>query len=210
MSITFQEIKDRVVLLLGDTPSSTSIESDLLVDSVYAALDAIMPYVWKASTATIPGGSTTFATPSDLYEVNSIFDISGDYFIESALLVPETYRANVSEGNGWFQYPNGYISFLNAVGTDGATLYYGASWTKPTSDGETLEIPDVAINAIAYYAASYAILGQASSASKLGNYRTRMDSGNPEDNPLLELSIYFIKRFEVEVSRLPKVGRGSR
>lgn len=206
-----EDIKARVIFLLGDDPDEgdSSYTDDLLLDAVGAAHDAILPYVWKPATAALAADTSTFTLPSDLYEVQAVWDASAGYFIDPAILTPGEPSAS-DTGNAWFEYPSGTLNLYNAIGSSGGILYYAATWSKPTIDADVLEVPEYALTGLTYYGASYATLYKASSAARLGNYKTRQDSGTPEDNPLLTYSTFLLKRFEYEMARMPKITKGMR
>lgn len=205
---TLEEIKNRVIFLLGDDPDSgTSYSDDLLLDSIQAAHDAMLPFVWKPATSTLAGDLNTYTLPSDLYEVQAVWDKDEGTFIDSALLAPGEPSATAT-GNAWFEYPSGTLNLYNAIGSSGGTLYYAAAWSKPTQDADVLEVPEYTLTGLVYYAASYGTLNKAAGAARLGNYKQRPDAGTPEDNPLLTYSTFLLKRFEYEMSRMPKITKG--
>lgn len=205
-----EEAKARIIFLLGDDPDSgTAYSDDLLLDSVHAAYDAILPYVWKPMTEALAGDTQSFTLPSDLYEVQAVWDSKLNTYIDPAILAPGEPSASET-GNAWYEYPSGTLNLYNAIGSSGGTLYYAATWSKPTQDADVLEVPDYTLTGIIYYGASYSTLNKAAAAARLGNYKTRQDSGNPEDNPLLTYSSFLLKRFEFEMARMPKTTKGIR
>lgn len=207
---TLEEIKYKIVFVLGDNPNeSTDLSDELLLDAVHAALDAILPGCWKPASYNLVGANTSYAAPTTMYEPQAVFDNNLKMFIDPAVLAPGEPGANIS-GNAWFEYPNGYITFYTALTASGGILYYASQWAKPTVDSTELETPDYATNALVMYGASYAILNKAAAAAKLGNYRTRLDSGDPTDQPLKDFSTYLLKRFDIEMNRMPKQIKGVR
>lgn len=205
-----EEVKARIVFLLGDDPDSgTSYTDELLLDAVHAAYDAILPYVWKPATTALAADTQTFTLPTDLYEVQAVWDTNLNTYIDPAIMAPGEPSATET-GNAWYEYPSGTLNLYNAIGSSGGTLYYAATWSKPTQDADVLEVPDYAQTGLVYYGASYATLNKASAAARLGNYKTRQDSGNPEHNPLLTYSSFLLKRFEYEMARMPKIAKGAR
>ena len=210
MSITLGEFKNRIAFALGDDPDSgTDIPDDLMLDAVHTALDAILPHCWKPAKQTLSGAASSYALSSDIFEAQAVWDSAKDTFLDPAILAPGEPSANTS-GNGWFLYPNGYISFYTALSASGGILYYSAVWTKPTSDAQNIEAPEYVTAGLVMYAASYALLMRIGAQARLGNYKTRIDSGTPEDNPLLDYSTYLLKRFDIEMSRLPRMVKGVR
>jgi hypothetical protein len=210
MSVTFSELKNRTIFAIGDDPDvSTDVPDELLIDACYAALDAILPHCWKPSTSVLTGSAASYLLPTDIFEAQGVWDSSKDTFLDPAVITPGEPSASQT-GNGWFLYPYGYVSLYTALSSSGGVLYYSAVWDKPTTDAESIEAPEYATTGLAMYAASYVLLMRIGAQARLGNYKTRIDSGSPTDNPLLDYSTYLLKRFDIEMSRLPQMVKGVR
>ena len=217
MTITFADLKAKVIRALGDIVvpggsggeplAGTTYDKDLLKDSVHAALDAITVRRFKASVAQVAGDYGQMDVPDDLIEVEAILDITNNVFLEQ---VPMAVGKGMSPGGrlGWYIYPTGTIVFTDDLGDDGAELYYSAYWAKPEDDEEDLETPDICTTALVMYAASYCLLNSASQASSIRQFNMKVDSGKPTDNPLEQSSTYFMKRFEIELQRIPPSPKG--
>lgn len=210
MSITLGELKNRITFTIGDDPDTGSdIPDDLILDAAHSALDAILPHCWKPATQTLAGAAKSFLLPLDIFEAQAVWDSSKDTFIDPAILAPGEPTSNLT-GNGWYLYPSGYISFYSNLSASGGVLFYSAVWTKPTSDNTAIEAPEYATPGLVMYGASYVLLMRIGAQARLGNYKTRIDSGTPEDNPLLDYSTYLLKRFDIEMSRMPQMVKGVR
>ena len=110
----------------------------------------------------------------------------------------------------WHLFPQGKITFNQAIKpVQGALIYYAANWAKPIQDSDVLEIPDYAITALTYYAASDILLAKAITSASVRQYNTRVDSGNPEDNPVLQTCKYLQAQFVVACQKLPQIQRGT-
>ena len=222
---TVGDLKKRILLLLGDDIASGAGEPiyggqysvDALLAGVHAALDAILPWVWKRQvfdlTTTIDGYS--FTLPSDFYQVEGVAEslsLSNNTRVYGRYAPLETFRAREipdSSQNYWLLFPQGKISFSGKIDIKaGAKLFYAATWNKLTSDTETLETPEYALTALSLYAASNCLLGKASAAANIRQYGTKVDSGNPEDNPMLTVSTYLQRAFEIAVQKFPVMPRG--
>jgi len=213
---TFSSLKTQVLKMIADDIiegpplEGTDNDATLLKLAIHAGIDAILPMVWKRATSTVTGAVTSATLPTDLYEIQGVLDVSDGTFLENIVVSPgQPWGSNMS-GNGYIEYPNGTLTFSNTLSDDGAVVYYAAMWSKPEDDEDTLEPPAYSHNAIALYAASYCLLGQSSSAGGLAQYKTRVESGTPEDNPLERLSTYFLNRFNVEMERMPVMQKGVR
>jgi hypothetical protein len=213
MSITFDQMKQKVIRVLGDivVPGTSggdvthgeTFDAYLLKDAIHAALDALTSRRWKPSSFDVDGGSDTESLPDDLIDVEAVLDITNNIFLERT-----TMQAKSGFQNGFYLYPAGTITFTATLGDSGATVYYSAYWAKPEDDEETLETPDIAATALTMFAASYCLLNSASAAASIRQFATKVDSGKPTDNPLEQSSTYFMKRFEIEMQRIPPSQKG--
>lgn len=215
MATSFGDLKSAVVRLLGDTVVVTEnvigghdATPELLADAIKAGLLAILPYVWKSAAYTIPDATTELDLPTDLYHIEGIYDLHLESYLEENILSPGLPTASES-GNMYLEYPENHVSFLAEL-EDGGTLYYAAYWTMPELDADLLEVPAVALPGVAFYATSYCLMPRAVSSANVGQYKMKIDSGNPEDNPLMSMANHYMKRFELEMSRISSRAKGVR
>ena len=215
-TITLEQFELKVVRLLGQT-SIESIDGgqDLVIDAVAAACDAILPWVPKVNTIDLigDGSKIIFDLPVDLYEIQAVTDDSGK-IIPHSILIPGHYIGGSAEDNDWLEYPDKQISFSMAPESGEVfTVYYLAYWTKPDSGtpaSTVLEPPDFSITGMSFFAAAYCLLPQAISSAEVRQFGTKVDSGTPEQNPLLRSVDYFLKLFSNEMSRYPKYTRATK
>ncbi len=232
---TVADLKKRILLLLGDDVASGAGEpiyggqysEDALLAGVHAALDAILPWVWKRSVFelnTSDDGGYTFTLPSDFYQVEGIVETittsnttsnstySGNTKIYGRYSPLQTFQAKEMPDysqNYWMLFPFGNITFTTQILSGAnAKMFYAATWTKPTDDAEVIETPEYALTALSLYAASNCLLGKAVAAANIRQYGTKVDSGNPEDNPMLSVSTYLQRVFDISVQRFPTMPRG--
>ena len=211
---TYAEIKRHALLLLADDIVEgppligTDFPQAIIDFAVESAFDAILPKVWKPATDAIVAGVTLHTLPDDMYEVEGVLDVLSGEFLPSLILSAQADYGTGTTGNSWILYPDNKITFTNSLGTGGGTLFYAARWETPTDDVDVLEPPPYANIAIVLYMASHMLLSAASSAGSLAQYKAKVDSGDPEDNPLQRLSEMFLRRFDVEMNRLPMSAKG--
>lgn len=205
---TLSDFKEKLLRILAD-PDGQQFDTDLLADGVAAALDAILPWLWKRSVDTLNGDGTTvtFALPADLYKVVSVFDEYQGLYVPRNILQAGRRPGGDETNQDWIEYPAGFLTFANAPEED-VVVYYGAVWTKPTDDADVLEIPDYGLQALLYYAASHVLMKNATSTANQRQYNIKVDSGTPVMNPLLDVVRYYLERFNIEVGRLPIMERG--
>jgi len=209
---TYEELQLRVYQLLGDELQQGTSE-ELYLDAIQAAHDAILPWIPKTATDTVDKGSGVYTLPTDCYTVEAVVVDSTGEILPNALLSPGTYRgANISGTNDWIEYPYGSLSFSKERG-ETYTLFYLATWTKPdesTQPTDPIEPPDHAVIGMALYAAAYAMLPQSVGSSEIRQFNQRIDSGNPEHNPLQKSATFFLSLFRDEMNRHPKYHRAQK
>jgi hypothetical protein len=217
MDTTFGELKRKVLRLLADEAQEVgsgegplggaTYGADLLQDAVHAALDAITSKVWKLSVVDIEGAVSEAALPSDVINVDAVYDYELGLFIPRMQTQIGTPLVNTT-GNAWLLYPANEITFVNTLGSDGATIYYGSSWGKPVQDDDVLEPPSTALVCLILFAASYCLVPDAVSSASIRQFNTKVDSGQPTDIPARVISDFLLGRFERELQRLPMMERG--
>jgi hypothetical protein len=217
MDASLEDIKRKVILVLADEAQEVdygeslgggTYPAELLKDAVCAALDAITVRIWKSATEEIEGEVTEYETPEDLLSVEGILDVTSGTFLPQVNLMANKHRLIGIETNAWMDYPEGTITFVDEIGASGAILYYSAYWSKPEDDDDSLEPPEGTITAIVMYAASYCLLNQASGSANIRQFATKIDAGAPTDIPAKDMADFFLRRFEIELQRLPARQKG--
>ena len=174
-------MKSKVIRLLGATvvveeglsesvpasPIHSEVySSDLLIDGINAALDAICVKIWKPSLIVILGplgvpdeglgitqissigmtspqgpiGTVKALLPTDLIDIESVWSFQYGTFIPKIPLAIHHALENVW-ANSWFLYPHGYITFsMDLSATEKMTVFYSAYWTHITEADETTEL----------------------------------------------------------------------
>lgn len=203
---TLEVVREKIRRLLPDDPTGTMYSDELLLDAIHAGLHEALAWVPRNEVTTLEGdGSTTeFQLPDDVYRITGVYDT---YL---ATYVPYSVMSGVLPAQDWLDYPEGSISFSTAPSED-VVVYYGATWPLPTKDKEEVEAPDWLIRAICFYAASYALLKQASGGANLNQFDIKtVDSGTPVMNPVLEMSTHYYERFVQAMKLMPARMRGAR
>jgi len=205
---TYNDLVGKVLRLLKD-PDQATYDEDIVYDAITAAHRAILPWVPKLQVAELTAGSDgdTFTLPSDVYEVQAVQTLSDYLFISKATLGSGTARGNSQADNDWIEAPNGTLSLSVALSEgDLLNIYYLAYWSEPPGTGSSsfvIEVPREAHNGMVYYAVSHCLLTAALDAASIGQFKTRVDSGNPEHNPLKEMSTFYRRLFETEMKLMP-------
>lgn len=219
---TLGNLKLKLIRLMGETQAlddnsnpvepiaGSTTSAELLKDAVHAALHAITARQWKDALFEIAQAGDEFELPADLIEIDAVLDNTLSLFIPKMVFtLGEDPVTLASSGNSWIDTPKGKIVFSNDLGASGAKVYYSADWTLPLEDSEELESPEFCLTALTLYAASYCFLKNAALQSQLAQFKTRVDSGTPEDLPAVRMSDVLLKRFENELTRLPMKQKGT-
>lgn len=188
--------------------------SAFLMDAINAALDAILPWQPKLglSTLTGDGTTTTFSLPTQCYDIDAIVARTSGEAISKFVFAPGSIfgRLTTTE-NLWFYAPDNKVTFANPI-TSGELydIHYLQPWAKITDDSmllDAIEPPDWTVPAMVIYATSQLLIAPSLDTSTLGQYKTRVDSGDPEDNPLQRSITYLLKLFTQEMNRHPRYQR---
>lgn len=215
MSITFSDFSAKVLRVLGD-PDGNLFSDELIYDGCLAAHSAILPWLPKEATNEIITDSTSgslgaggiYALPSDCYQLQSVQLVSTGEFLPKATLASGTAR-NVGNTQyiDWIEYPHGSLSLSEQLSSDEKLkLFYFAYWNAPSSDTDTeftFEVPDPAHIGMVYYTGAHCLMPKAVDAAQIRQFNQRMDSGNPEHNPLKVEAKYLLERFAQEMKLMP-------
>ncbi len=211
---TYGELRDRIFRMVED-PERESYEAEIFLDAIASAHDALLPF-WpqaKVGTITVASGEKAYDLPVDTFEVEAIVDSSTGQILPQASIFSGAFLGQTIDApNDWALYPNGQVTFFK-VPANNLTLYYSAFWTKPTedtADEDPLETPDFLITAMTYYGASYLITPSAVSITEIRQFNQKIDSGNPEHNPMKKASDWLMDRFLIEMKRLPAYRKSQR
>lgn len=206
MPITFGALSDRITRLVDDV-----VDDELLVEAISASFDAILPWMPKLASVALAtdGKLTVFSLPDDFYDIEALLDESTGSPLPRASLASGGYFGTSVNDNNWLLYPSGSIS-LSKAATTKLTLYYLAHYAKPddtTTDDSALEIPDKAEMGVALYASAYLMLPDIVSIAEISQFKTKVDSGNPEHSPRMRAAEYMLKLFRDEMNRHPSYQR---
>ena len=212
---TVSDLRLRVGRMLNDV-TLDGYEEGLFYDALSAALDAILPWTPKTGSSTITGnGGNTYVLPDNCYQIEACVDNDSGVILPSAQLIPgHTRGEQISGENDWLEYPYGSITFSKSLTVgETYTLYYLAHWDKPedkSSDNDDLEPPQYAHQGLLLYSSAYMLFPTAISASEVRQFNTKVDSGNPEHNPMQESATYLLRLFNDEMNRHPRHQKAQR
>ena len=219
MAITYSAFVEKVYRSLADVSEKQNSE-ELVYDAVCAAHDAILQWVPCFGVATLTSGSLgadpkSFPIPEDAYQVDVVQIVSTGAFLPKATFAPGSYRMEdqASLPYDWIEFPTGFIDVgIPVTLGDTIKVYYRAFWPKPASASDTsfrILVPYQAHLGMVYYACAHCLLPRSVQSGGIRQYNTKVDSGAPTDNPLYNMSEWFLKRFLQEMKLMPpytKVG----
>jgi len=207
---TLSEVRLKVLRVLSDEDGA-QYSTDLLQDGIEAAHIAVLPWVYKRSEQTLVADEETvsFALPSDFYKVISIFDSESGYYIPEGVQAAFSQPGdNVNVNQEFAQYPEGYLTLLNAP-TENLVMKYAAYWSVPTGENDSLEVPSTLIMPIVLFTASYALLEKSSNVSSIRQWADKnVDAGTPVMNPMRDQSNFYLSRFTEAMKLLPALSQG--
>ena len=211
MSVTYSNFIERIYRQLSDTDQA-SFPDDLVYDAVLAAHDAILPWVPKYKNVTLTTGSDPdlFELPNDVYDIQAVRVLDSDNsgkFISQATLAAGTARGYTTAENDWIESPKGYLSLsYNLTSGTNIEVHYLAYWDKPASSSDNsfvLTVPEMAHQGMIYYAMSIILAQVIVDTGILGPYKTKVDSGHPEHNPMKDIANWFRNLFIQEMKMMP-------
>lgn len=207
MATTYAQLVNRIARIVSDPDVETYAE-DIYHDAVCAAHDAVIPWLpnYKSVILSASSGSGgVFALPSDVYDIQSVRVGTGKY-LPRATIAAGTARSVSSVDFDWIENPRGYLSLSSEDIEDDVTVNYLAYWPKPPTPASTsfqILVPECGHMGLIYYAAAIVVTPVIVDISTLGPFKTRVDSGTPEMNPMKDTSEWFRTLFLQEMKMMP-------
>jgi len=152
-----------------------------------------------ASTFEITGdGETTrFPLPSNAIDsgenrVYAVYDTANDQWLTEITFLP-----GKSLQVGYYIWPQGMLNVNPAVDSGAVyTCYYVAYYNEIIDDNsEFTYLPQWALEAVKLYTAGRTLEDVVSQMTLLGQFRTKVDSGNPEQQPIQRQAEKYIQQF---------------
>lgn len=224
MSITWAKLRDRVLRVLDDIErddeSAVAFTNDDMLDYIGDALTAIATHTAaeRVYAGTFDDEVWSVELPDDFMALGTVSVIG----TERVLLTPRPLSPGASVANVgssivggsvtaydvYYVYPRGTINFLKPIPAGNAVqVDYWGYWARVEGVEDTLKVPRWMEEPLRWYCLHLAMSKPMVSIAKLANYKTRLDSGDPLDNPQLELSRYFKRRYDELLSEMPPQDR---
>ena len=196
--------------------STGTYPDSILLDGINSAMIAVLPWLPKERVAngiTVTSGSL-IELPDDVYYVDAVYSVTEGQWLKHWSINP-----NATSARGtvvvpqWVEYPEGYLTLSCDYSGNIVNAFYHGLWTEVTttgSDTAKMDTPSFADLAIIYYAASYVLSSSAISSAQLRQFNTKIDSGQPVDNPLKDMVNLLMQRFMNEVKLFPAFERAQK
>ena len=207
MSFSWSTFRTQIALKLNDTDMQR-YSAALLLDCANDALVAFAAsHTGVASDFTLTGGGATYVydLPGDIVDAGNAGVFAVQWTNQEWLRQetywpgvrwPSTSRSTTSKPKAYVLWPTGKISFTQVPASEASiVIHYVAFYPSIVDDDSVITVPLWAREAVKLYAAAIALEPASTKAGQLGQYKSRFESGRPEDNPLLRLSEYYMRRY---------------
>jgi len=206
MAITWGNLHPQIARKLNDEAGRRYSE-ELLRDAVNDALRAFASShtgLVKTHQVVGDGATATFPLPADMVESRDAGVVAVEWTSGYFLQRMEPFPGTTLPPAAYLLLPNATIRFGTAP-TSGqtVTIYYVAYYPAVVDNTSEIAVPGWAVEAIKLYTAAVALDTYVAKAANLGQYKSRRESGEPEDNPLQELARYYFERYNIILSLHP-------
>jgi hypothetical protein len=195
---TWGTLKALVAKIMDDqnVDRSAEINGALRMFANHTALQAV-----ETVTATLADGYVV-EVPEDCMQIHAVYVSSEGYYLHN-FGVPASM-----EGIGWIEWPRGSLTIIGetAASITVSLLYYAyyPELEEDTDDDDDIPIPNWAVWPIASLAAYYAHIPESVSRSNLAQWNIRIDSGDPEHNPLMKQARFLWDCYWAEIGKWPR------
>ena len=205
---TFGNLKTRILVLLNTALDGTFSDATV-TEAAYSAIRQVVEYFPKLSSSALTvfaeDASGLFASdlPADVIDVDAVLDLGTSLFMPRANFNYGDYHGTAVQVNDWSLYSAGKITFSQDPTTNGVTLFYRAYYDAPLNEAAELDTPNLLFNMLSYYAAYEASFTKAETAANIRQYNIKVDSGNPDHNPMLNIGRNWLNAYHNSAKLLP-------
>jgi hypothetical protein len=210
MTVTWETLDAKMVVLLGTASDATDeerMEFWNMAQDFFAANHTAkqLKYTFAAS-----GSSGDVVLPDDYIDLYAVYDKEENSLLQPNELIPgmswdedddTSYRPR-----GYIEWPCGTVHLFQtpAADAEAVEVWYFGKYATVEDNADSVEVPAWAIEALLCYAAAASFLPKMADASFLNEYKTKVDQGNPIQNPLKEAHDTFLKRYEFLLKDRPR------
>lgn len=191
-------------------PDSNTWSNDVLLDICKMALDVFAAHTAVPTGSVLAPPSTVYTLPDNLY--GALEDSGVLYTTDASGAVTRWYESSYFPEKVYGEYlfrtwGNSLILTEAPASTDVLNLRYFAYYNEPTGDNSTLDIPRWSYIAFSYLIAAIAMTPIAMQSSNISQWKTKVDSGQPEQNALRIQQDWLYNLYERELNRYPRQDR---
>lgn len=192
----FKRLLRKVLDEINPVPDQTTVDDDRLAELEWALHEFAM-HTALERTLRVENHGGRLTLPPDYLKMGGVLDVEGNYFLEP---FPAVTPGNERPLRGWYEWPHGELRLLGVYGP--VDIYYYAYYPPLRGDdNQVIDVPTWAVQPILMLAAAFVQMPYSVTASSLAQWKTRMDSGTPTDNPLIEQVNFFIAQYERALSK---------
>jgi hypothetical protein len=213
MSKTWGVIRAELAEGLNDATFQTHTDASLMAayNMALAAFASAHTPALSRITYTGDGETKAFGLPDNMVsgDDQGVFGIlwsDGSTWLRE--LSPTPGRRHDAQ-NTYILYLN-YVEFYTAPDSgDEVVLYYAAYYPEVSAADNVVDVTQWAFEALNYYAMSYAVNKTLVQRGTLAVHQQRLQAGTPEDNSMIRLADYWLKRYWdiLRVHRKPQFDR---
>jgi hypothetical protein len=202
---TWSKLRDRTLRTLNDTDrDKASWTDDDMLDYINAALGAVSVHTAqeKVHEQTVAQTTTVLVLPVDCIGVKSVLlgtSTSLTLLKRAALMPGETVSLTTNSlPKNWAEPVAGQVMFFPGPVPAQALLKVGylSNWPTIVNDDDDLPVPYWLLEALHFYMLYLSQIKPGTQAASLGQYKTKVDSGQPENNPLKAFAEYCFQQYQ--------------
>lgn len=190
--------------------SALTWSNEALLDVCKSALDVLAAHTAVATGAVLSPASSEYTLPSNLYgsleETGALFTVNASSQVTRWYVA--TYFPEEVYGEYLFRTWGDRLILTEApADSDVLELRYFAYYDHPISDNSVLGIPRWSNLAFSYLMAAIALTPVSMQSSNINQWKTKTDSGQPEQNALKVAQDWMYTLYEREIARYPRQDR---
>lgn len=205
---TWSQINSKIDLFAGETSDSPLFPEALRIEAWNWAQDLFCVHTprQREMTAVIDSGGRSIVLPEDFYAIEGIYDSDNEQWWWPMSRNPGDVRLmDDSMLEFWLWGDKLYLEKDIAFGSDDLTLLYWAYWPAVTYtiDGTTVTVAQQYVNvprwaelALMHLCISSCMVPEEIFSSDINQYKIRIESGDPLDNPRMQSAKWHLEMYE--------------
>lgn len=209
----WSEILDRLQSLIGKSRFAAIEEPDLLQWFNQAQRNFAIRHTAPQTVVSFDGDSSTleFDLPADYLKTYAVYWNDENMFLEPQDFKPGTRwdwddMDDTSRPYGFILWPANKLTVFHAPeeATGNLKLYYWGMYSDIAAPTDTLESPVWSHEALMFYTIALSLMPDMQDTAAIRQWNTRVESGRPVDNPLLQSFDKLMQTYHEALSLWPK------